>query len=1297
MAQMTGWKRLCSLFLAVLLAFGLLVSSGFIVPAQAGILPITRTYIQTTIDTTSWEILAGVISYEAGVGGNQVESKRVGKETLDTLAASKTPSDVADLVVPELGKKGGDQVNNLVLCFPGAMSFSGWSDNSTAEDTARAQLVRNSLIYDLNAAFKFAYGDESGTYAPNVSGDIKAQVEQYAKDMSEFLSNIPGSVGQSIGPNGARIVATQPPKNPADPGHDEYYITIERTRQDGTKDTRTFQYRMLKGYGVEGTDLPEIASDSTEYIHWGTLAVEAFVNYSSDDKLQVTVDNVYEGTPSMIESALAGVFGAIADFIANALGLWNFDELIFNSGIRGTTSYVGGAFPSSWQPIIWTFFFISEVAAIIILLYAIIYNVGKKALSTVDPVARASAIEQIKYLFIVAFLLAVIPFVIPLLMNVSAELTGMFHDALGGKTAEARFQKLATNSGGLGSAITYLVYLGALLYFNVFYVFRALALGLMTILAPLFVVMMALSENKRQLALAWFREFCANLFIQPLQALMLSFILLIPDSGRNIDSIVMAYVMIPLTNLLRQLFFGHSGGLADQIGNRGQRVGSSALRFASGLGLAGVAGALGAFGGRKGSKESSGNTEESSSGSESGSSSGAPAPSGRNNRTTGGSSSETTGSSSGPADGTAESSGGSGPGSPGAGRPGAPSDQGRERVAGGTNGPPTETSSAFAAATTAGGKDSNEDARPDGVPSEEPAGNDTPGGGAAPASGGSVGIHRFGQAAGGVALVAAGAGLGALGGMAGFVGRRYLGGAGIGRPLEQLSRSTVGKGMGIAAGRTEAGSENGANSSPSDGAEPQDGQMPYGSGRYAQSLEDHSSYKEGDNIYARGQATRSDNGDGSSTYTVARDDLKDAGIRHAGRAGQGQSAVTYDMENLNDADRGRLEEMRNVWENGSPEEKAAMQAMGIENFTPHTRMVGGQEQMTSASVTYNDQAARENLGIQSNRDGYSTTAEGDTAPAMVPDIPTKLNSQQAAMNNGVSQLNGLGFQVQASGDRVNVSATPAAFQNTEVPEELAPYFAAPTAGKDGMMTASIPKEYFAGAYGVAASDGTMMARMAAANAAPEGAAVPPPRQDAARMVSAGAYSGAASLGSQGLDVRAEGGQYIISGTQAAFQDAAVPVGMAPYMAGAVQSVDGTFTAAVPKTGFSNSYAPSAPGMEVPMATAGVHYGASSLASQGFQVSQPEGGMVSVSAPDPSAFQHVQTTPQVAQYLTQAPPKPTKDGLYMVQVPVAAFNGHGPVPDDARPGRPGPERDRGREPSREYGPSKDPTPEKKDRK
>ena len=64
-------KRVSVFLLALVLFIGGLMPNGLVTPAHAGVLPIKRTYIQTTIDPSSWEILAGVVTWEAGVGGNQ--------------------------------------------------------------------------------------------------------------------------------------------------------------------------------------------------------------------------------------------------------------------------------------------------------------------------------------------------------------------------------------------------------------------------------------------------------------------------------------------------------------------------------------------------------------------------------------------------------------------------------------------------------------------------------------------------------------------------------------------------------------------------------------------------------------------------------------------------------------------------------------------------------------------------------------------------------------------------------------------------------------------------------------------------------------------------------------------------------------------------------------------------------------------------------------------------------------------------------------------------------------------------
>ena len=111
-------QRLCAFFMALVLLMVSVIFSGFIAPAQAAILPVTRTYIQTTIDPSSWEILAGVISYEAGVGGNQAESKRIGADTLSKLAQSKQPSssDVTGILTGGTFAKGGGDTELHPIC-----------------------------------------------------------------------------------------------------------------------------------------------------------------------------------------------------------------------------------------------------------------------------------------------------------------------------------------------------------------------------------------------------------------------------------------------------------------------------------------------------------------------------------------------------------------------------------------------------------------------------------------------------------------------------------------------------------------------------------------------------------------------------------------------------------------------------------------------------------------------------------------------------------------------------------------------------------------------------------------------------------------------------------------------------------------------------------------------------------------------------------------------------------------------------------------------------------------------------
>lgn len=1215
-------RRIWAFMLAMLLLFGVLLS-GFVTPVWAPIIPVQRAYIQTTVDTSAWEIAASSVSHGVGVGGNPMESKRMGKDTMSMLAGTTTPSDqkiIDFLKEGSFEKVGGDTVDNLPLSFPGSISFSGFNNSSNQSDIDRAQLVRSSLIYDLNSAFRFVYADKYGEYEPTGS-TLDEQISNYAKDLSNFFSGL----GQGSWPDKSCVVVkTQEPQNPvdinfhADAGTD-YYVTIQKT-VDGRTEEQTFQYRMLKGYGKDGSGLGKINGDSTEYIHWGTFAVEAFVNFYADDDLKVTTDNVMEGTPGIAEKTIAGIFGSITDFIANSLGLWNFDELIFNGGTRGSTSYVAGVFPASWQSVIWTFFFVAEIAAVIMLLYAIIFNVGKKAMSTMDPVARASAIEQIKYLFIVAFLLAIVPYVIPILFDACAQLTGIFHDVLGGKTAQERFKKLAANSGaaGLGSLLTYAIYLGALIYFNVFYVFRALSLALMIILMPIFIAMMALSENKRRQTMDFFREFCANLFIQPLQALMLSFILLVPDTGRSIDSIVMAYVMIPLTNLMRQLFFGGAGGMADQVGQQGKRAGSRLAMLGGALAVGAGAGAIkGLASGIKGSGKSG--SDSKAEGTEAGAS--------EAKSTNFASQMANKIKNSAPVKAVAV----------GAGKAADKVKAGASQLADKIGQNPVVQGAKTMAnkfANTTAGK--------------------VLGGGAKVVG---AGAQAFGGVAAAAGVGMAGIGLGALGGAVGVVDKRLFGGA-LSKPLEQLSMKTVGAAKGI------AGVGVGAAASTL-GIKQQSGMKDESSANsiYGETLKNPGVATEGDNAYAKGFATRArDAKSDTSTYTVDRDNFKAAGVK-AGKtginsAGQKQFDASYSMSQLSKGDQTRLAEMRNIWENGSDEERAAMRAMGISGFEATTAMVNGKEEMTGANITYDSDKARDNLGI-SNKGGYSVTAKGDQAPSMVPDIPSMLNTPKAAAALGASKLEAMKLQTSIdpnTGD-VTLTAPAAKFQATPMPESMAAQVASAKVGRDGNMSITVPQAEMASTFGpVAASSNTMGPRAMAAGISPETSMGQPTTQTAPMptMVAPAIHMAQSSLGNQGLTVTpsADGQTYTISGANAeVFQNAQVPAAMARPFSMPQIAQDGSASVTVPASDLTGAYTVAGRGAaptSIPVATPAAHNCAEAInAQQGVQAVAQGSGVV-VQSNDFDSFQSMSAAAPIVQDVANSVRESAR-GVYTAQI------------------------------------------------
>lgn len=1011
-------RRMTAFLAAILVVLGITTQTLVAKPVQAAF---HQAYIQTTVDTSNWEILAGAVDVTSGflLGSSPQEAQRM-KNLLDSLAACETPA-AAVGHIGTVTPAGTSSINkNLILTFPGEIEYTTIiRHSSTDEDLARATLVRNSLIYDLNSAFKFVYGYN---YQPSGS-NAEDQLKTYLSDIKNFLGQVNGGSGSCNGYTFSACSKNDISRYPDSVTNYTDYVKITNT---STGESQVFQYRMLKGY-VDGGGRTNVADtlglrkgssgSDVAFIHWGHLTAEAFVNYNSEENLTITADNVYNSTPTAFEKAVSGFFVMLANGISSVLGLWSFDELIFNAGVRGTSAYVGGIFPTTWQSLIWTFFFIFEIAAIVILLYAIIFNVGRRAMATMNPIVRANAIDQIQYLFLVALALGLLPIVLQLLINLNMNLTGIFTDALGDKTAVDRFKNIAASSGSLMSALTSIVYLGAVIYFNVFYGIRSLMVAFLIITGPIFIAMMGISESKRRLTIAWAKEMAANIFIQPLQAMMLAFILMVPSTTRNIDSLVMAYAMIPLTNVLRGLFFGDSGGLVHQMAERGKQAGMKTLK--TGAKVAG-AGTIGAFTGgaaafnairgknsessESGKDEQKGKTEESSTNGE------APA-----NRTSTTNPSANQGKDT---DLNTNAPAATGKAAEGvdAGAPTDSTDTGNQIRQSMANGATAGQSSPDVAASTTGDTSSD-------------------------------GKRKAHFSASGLATATSAMAMGAIGGGVGGVTRRVFGVNGGGAIATQLSKKLA----------------NGANSRfyPA-GAKPTQSQenpmrqtseqvdnpefskqvnpeptMPNANSvtpKYSDVISDKG------NVFENGFAERS-----GDQYRIDRDDMGDAGIRRTRPMDENQTMVSFDMDKLGAGDSARATAMLDMWNNCNEQERAILQEAGITDVKPRSKMVNGEEKITGMDMTVNSAAFAENFGTAFDKNGMTVTASPGAAPQMVPDVAGYVSQVKNSANNG-------------SDTTIAQSAVSQVAQNMGITQSFSGGETVPAAGVDsGTQSAAIPE------------------------------------------------------------------------------------------------------------------------------------------------------------------------------------------------------------------------------------------------
>lgn len=368
-------------------------------------------------------------------------------------------------------------------------------------------------------------------------------------------------------------------------------------------------YRIPKGYtAVLGRNLNSLglvtsddtlSMDDVSFINWDMLVAEAVLGYHLESSHQVNVSNVSDGDLSSFETMMVSMFNFMYQNIVSMLNLWPIEQLIFNQGLRGTNAYSAGIFPQSWEGVIWGLFMVSQLIAMIMLLWVLIQTAAQRAMSTVNFMDRIMAWERIKKIIFAALILAVFPVTIQLIMQLSDGLTQVIVSALGDlseNSIQDRRDAITTSTGGVGVIFANFLLIGIDCYFNFVYTLRGLMVAMLIISGPIFVVLSVTGKQYQKAFGTWTSQLLSNIFIQPVHALAFTLILSLPQSTRSFENLLMIFATIPFSLATKKLFFPDGGDFSENAAMQAKDKTSMGMKQGA-AGLAVMAGGVGSIAG----------------------------------------------------------------------------------------------------------------------------------------------------------------------------------------------------------------------------------------------------------------------------------------------------------------------------------------------------------------------------------------------------------------------------------------------------------------------------------------------------------------------------------------------------------------------------------------------------------------------------------------------------------------------------------------------------------------------------
>lgn len=439
--------------------------------------------------------------------------------------------------------------------------FGKPSNTAESDDIDMAFAVSESVINDLNTALGFVFG-RFNSYQEffDASNDL-------VRAASQASSTGTGSV------NGFTIEAGQvddrvrlPYFNKAQSGETTLIIYPSDDRDNAIQ----VRYAINKPYAqrVEGLEHlydGESYAGDTDLLTWNQLVYYAHYAYLHPDF------GYHEGSYTEIEGknliidSLILIIQSFINQIRKILGLYGPDELIFNSGPKGGAAFHYGIYHRTWHEVALNFNYLFQVIAWSMVGVAIAKAISKRNLATVNPTIKANLMDDLQALILTGGLLA---FHIPLMnaiFRMNFLVVNMLSSTAPNFTSFGDIVSRGSRNANLGGLAVQFAYLGVDISLNYIYIARALTILLLVATAPLFIVSISFGTKFKGMFDKWIRELVSNLFLQSIHALMLTVYFAIGlEYVRGIEAIVMAFALIPVSKLFKELIFGAGTNIGEQ-------------------------------------------------------------------------------------------------------------------------------------------------------------------------------------------------------------------------------------------------------------------------------------------------------------------------------------------------------------------------------------------------------------------------------------------------------------------------------------------------------------------------------------------------------------------------------------------------------------------------------------------------------------------------------------------------------------------------------------------------------------